>query len=508
MSFSKAVRAKQQPVSTSKVVGTDQQEAFWAALVESLTEHMVLRARAGTGKTFSLVEGANRLLAAHPNHRIILCCYNKAIAMEASTKVPPKVWARTQHSLGKAMLEEHLGGQVAIDGRKPWILLKNASCSADFKSKAAIIKYASLVKNILPYEMQPTWEHLEFIQDRYGVDIKVDQTVLQWVHRLLKESKAVVDMIDFDDMIWLPVQLGLVPSWRADTLLVDEAQDLNPCQQELSLLLGKRIVPVGDDRQSIYGFRGADVHSLDTMQELLGGCKVLPLTKTFRCPKSHVERAKQWVPDFEANEANVTGSIHHRDPQEMRDALEVGDLVMCRINAPTLAQAFALMREGKRVAIQGRDLGGSLVSLGKDLSRKGPYTEDVCELLKRLEKYEAKQVEQFQQEEFVSERKIQQLLDKTSCFRILADGMDSLKEMEERSKKVFADMDVPMRDRITLSSVHRAKGLEAPNTYILRPDLQPFPAATEDWELQQENNLLYVAGTRSMATMTFVHGRC
>lgn len=508
MSFSKAVRAKQQPVSVNKIVGTDQQEAFWAALVENPTEHMVLRARAGTGKTFSLVEGANRLLAAQPNHRIILCCYNKAIAMEASTKVPPKVWARTQHSLGKMMLEEYLGGQVAIDGRKPWILLKNANCTADFKTKAAIVKYTSLVKNIIPHVSKPDWEHLEYIQDRYGIDIKVDQTVLGWVHRLLRESKDTTEMIDFDDMIWLPVVIGIVPSWQADTLLVDEAQDLNPCQQELSLLLGKRIVPVGDDRQSIYGFRGADVHSLDTMQALLGGCKVLPLTKTFRCPKSHVERAKQWVPDFEANEGNATGSIHFRDAQEMRDALEVGDLVMCRINAPTLSQAFALMREGKRVAIQGRDLGGSLISLGRDLSRKGPYTEDVCELRKRLEIYETKQVEQLSAEEFVSERKIQQLLDKTSCFRILADGLSTLKEMEERSKKVFADMDVPMKDRITLSSVHRAKGLEAPNTYILRPDLQPFPAATEDWEMQQEKNLLYVAGTRSMATMTFVQGRC
>ena len=65
---------------------------------------------------------------------------------------------------------------------------------------------------------------------------------------------------------------------------------------------------IGDDKQAIYGFCGADSGSLFRLKDELDA-KVLHLTKTFRCGKAIVEEAKQFVPDFQAAQTNCDGVI-------------------------------------------------------------------------------------------------------------------------------------------------------------------------------------------------------
>jgi DNA helicase-2/ATP-dependent DNA helicase PcrA len=72
--------------------------------------------------------------------------------------------------------------------------------------------------------------------------------------------------IDFNDMIWLPVVNNL-PGWSSiDLLLVDEGPRFQPLPAGVGLKAGKRIILVGDERQAIYGFAGADVDSIDRME--------------------------------------------------------------------------------------------------------------------------------------------------------------------------------------------------------------------------------------------------
>jgi ATP-dependent exoDNAse (exonuclease V) beta subunit len=60
-------------------------------------------------------------------------------------------------------------------------------------------------------------------------------------------------------------------------------------------------------------------------------------------------------------------------------------------------------------------------------------------------------------------------------------------------------------DSIILSSVHSCKGLEAETVYILRPELMPHPKATRPEDTEQENNIRYVALTRSKNKIVFAH---
>ena len=56
----------------------------------------------------------------------------------------------------------------------------------------------------------------------------------------------------------------------------------------------------------------------------------------------------------------------------------------------------------------------------------------------------------------------------------------------------------------TLATVHKAKGLEAPRVFILNPDGMPSKWARQEWQMQQERNLQYVAVTRALETLVYL----
>ena len=78
-------------------------------------------------------------------------------------------------------------------------------------------------------------------------------------------------------------------------------------------------------------------------------------------------------------------------------------------------------------------------------------------------------------------------------FTAVTDGNGSLSLSSLRGKNV-----------ILCSTVHKAKGLEATNVFIVRPELMPFPYATREWEQEQEMHLKYVAITRARINLNWV----
>jgi len=99
-----------------------------------------------------------------------------------------------------------------------------------------------------------------------------------------------------------------------------------------------------------------------------------------------------------------------------------------------------------------------------------------------------------------AQTKIQSTQERFDTLYALTEGANSVEEVSRRCMDIFSDD----RVGVTLSSIHRAKGLEADNVFILRPDLLPHPAAKSPEQLQQESNLKYVAVTRAKNTLTWV----
>jgi superfamily I DNA/RNA helicase len=184
------------------------------------------------------------------------------------------------------------------------------------------------------------------------------------------------------------------------------------------------------------------------------------------------------------------------------------DFVLCRTNAPLVAVAFAMLREGRRCNIKGRDLGKGLKALIKKSKAK-----NVTEFLDWLDKFQQTEAERINKRRGNKDEAMVTLQDKCECLRMFAEGCIELKDMYASIDKVFAMRKPsqkggpePKPEGTLLSSIHRAKGLEAKRVFILRPDLLPHPMAKSEWARGQEKNLSYVAKTRAIETLVYVDG--
>jgi superfamily I DNA/RNA helicase len=98
------------------------------------------------------------------------------------------------------------------------------------------------------------------------------------------------------------------------------------------------------------------------------------------------------------------------------------------------------------------------------------------------------------------EAKIAAIQDKVDCINILAAGLTTIKELTDAIEAIFSDS----VQGTTLATVHKAKGLEAPRVFILNPDSMPSRWARQEWQLEQERNLQYVAVTRALETLVYL----
>jgi hypothetical protein len=505
--------------------------------------HLIVVARAGTGKTTTLTKGLFHMrgldtgIEPSPQqwavweamaegrteaNRVGMVAFNKAIAEDFRGKVPPGVDTMTMHSLGYRAVNAAVGYCRVDKDRSKKILceLMGYSDPRQVRGEALTVLNAAdelvrlckmnLVDADQGEDQAPgSWDAaLDQLTSHYDVELNgCKRQVYLLVPQALDRCADTTDRtLNFDDMVWLPVRLRL-PVPQYDLLLVDESQDLNRCQQELACMAGRRLVLCGDDRQAIYGFAGADARSISNMQERLGatdrGAVVLPLTVTRRCGRAIVEEARKIVGDFEAHESNPDGvvrtGVYEAEGKTYRDEAVDGDFVLCRVNAPLVSQCFKFLKQGRKANIQGRDIGQGLVR-----TIRGLKAGTVAQLVGKVSDWLEAETRKEQAKRFPNENKLIVLQDRADCILVFTEGAATVEEVVGRIEKIFTD------DRqapgIRLSSIHKAKGLEARRVYLLKPKGAgiPHPMARTEWQQGQEMNLLYVAVTRAIEELVFV----
>lgn len=263
-------------------------------------------AGAGSGKTRVITHKIARLLQAgyEPGQIAAITFTNKAAAEmreRAKALVGPRaaknLVVSTFHSLGVRILRAEgarlgLKEQFSIlDSDDVLGILKDAGGSSD-NALARRWQWAiSLWKN----------QGLNSAQVEPAND---DERVAQRVMQRYEERLAAYQSVDFDDLIGLPYRLlqrddDARATWQ-NTLryvLVDEYQDTNAIQYEmLKLLSGERAMftAVGDDDQSIYGWRGATIDNLRRLPQEFPQLKVIPLEQNYRST-GHILRAANMV---------------------------------------------------------------------------------------------------------------------------------------------------------------------------------------------------------------------
>jgi len=308
-----------------------------------------------------------------------------------------------------------------------------------------------------------------------------------------------IETVDFEDMQWIPVVNKRLKAHidKFDYVFIDEAQDLNACQIEL--LLGTvrkdgRIIAVGDRNQSLYGFRGADTDAIPRLIEMLNA-KTLPLSISYRCPKSHVALAKSIVPQIEASDSAVEGSFEYIEYGKFLDTIVEGDMVLCRTNAPLMKPAFQTIRNGNKAIIRGSEIGEQLVNFIERFE-----APSLSALYSMMSEYVAKEVDRLLGKG--KELQAETVMDKEETIRAIANECKTVHELTSKIGILYSNDNVG----VVFSSIHRAKGLEAKRVFVLKPELMPHPKAKQGWEQTQEQNVKYVALTRSKSELYYVQG--
>jgi hypothetical protein len=519
---------------------SQQQEAIfdWFARGndDHLGRHLIVRARAGTGKSTTIREGVKRM----PEQNVLIAAFSKNIQLDMASKVGSfNGEVKTLHAVGYACIHLYRDNiRAAFTSERADALAKQACGAAapdailklvsKLHTKGRVIKpHATTLGELsaiqVTFECEPAeqWtgcvqcgrrrdEHVEAgdsgfaaIDDMHHAYAGYDATYVELKALEAMELAANVTSgatIDGSDMIFLPVRNGWLAK-QYDGVVVDEAQDMTTAQLEVALGVlkpGGRVCIVGDDRQAIFGFRGADSGSLDRLKTELQAAE-LGLTTTYRCGRAIVDLARAYVPDFEAGADNPEGEVR----SIMLDALVPnagpGDFVLSRVNAPLVSVAMKLLRAGKRTRVAGKDIGKGLTTLIRKMKARS-----VPDLLGKIESWSNREVKRHEAvlkaatngRKAAIEAKIEAVLDQRDMMTSLADGAKSVSEVEARVEALFTDDGLGQAGVITCSSVHRAKGLEADRVFILKDTLRS--------NNQEEENICYVAITRAKKQLVWV----
>jgi DNA helicase-2/ATP-dependent DNA helicase PcrA len=514
-------RVMQEAKASAEVLKWSPQQEGFLEWCKNGTGSCVLIAVAGAGKTTVLLAAGEAMQGG-----IAYVAYNKDIVTETKAKLAErgidwkKMQAGTAHSFGFSALRKQLG-DVKVEGYKVSNILDGLFLTrADDMSvpefnrlkelepfKANIQQLVSLAKQGIfgvgnsDHEDDSAWyalaDHHDIFddEDRPPVEriVHLAQQVLQW-------SNAQDDVIDFDDMIYLPL-LYRAPFWKFDVVMVDEAQDTNRARRALVRAMvkrGGRVIAVGDPHQAIYGFTGADSDALELIKQDFNAIE-LPLTVSYRCPQNVVKFAQQWVSHIQAAPTAPEGTVAAVTMEDFlkRNDLTAGSAVLSRTNAPNVELAFQLIRQRIPCRIEGRDIAKSIVKM---------MTRWKIKTIDQLQKKMALHLEKETTKLLAAKKEVQlaRLQDTIETINVVIDECRKAKEytIDEAVTRINNLFGEDVKNVLVLSSIHKSKGREWETVFWLdRQGTCPSKWARQKWQQEQEKNLQYVAATRAKSNL-------
>ncbi len=575
---------------------------------------MLVIAGAGSGKTRTLVYRVARLIEdGVPPPSILLLTFTNRSSREMLQRVGTllgqdagKVMGGTFHSVGNRLLRrfgERLGYRSnygILDREDARDLMGTALTDIVPAQPERRLPGAALLEELYSLVINTGRPLDALLTSRYPQFLAAAD-LIQTVFRRYLERKRAAQVMDYDDLLlnWLFLlrkhdDIRKQLAARFTHVLVDEYQDTNRLQADVveTMLGGDRnLMVVGDDAQSIYGFRGAEYANILSFPERFPGCGIFRLETNYRslppildlANASIAHNAKQFAKNLRAvrdgGEAPVLSAAPSPEAQASfvaQQALELADegvplseiavlyrnhshsleieVELTRRNVPyevrsglrffeqrhvkdALAHlrfvanprdevAFARMarlrpRLGQRLVAkvwqgiaEAKDPLAALGRLdGKALGLPGAAAHSVralAELLEKLSGLRARPGEMVREvlaggyRDYVRAQleNAPSRIEDLEQLALFADGyeatetfLDEVTLMNELSGEDVAD-EPGERERVTLSTVHQAKGLEWRAVFVVWLAEGRFPSArTED--IEEERRLFYVACTRA-----------
>ena len=487
------------------------QEKFFD-FVQHGVGNAVIEAKAGAGKTKTAISSIKLI---PKDQKCLFIAFNKSIADELNERLKSRsnCIARTTHSLGFLMIKRNLGSDIEVDEYKYRKYVKNnigkiTTASEFIRTRQQVEEYIdsiTMLINFSRFNLAQTEKEINEVAQKYSIPVSFDECAI--TQKCLEWGKEHTETIDYTDMIWLPVELSLAPvGLTYDWVYIDESQDLSICSTQLFLKCikrGGRFVSIGDPDQSVNLFAGSSEDAFNFMKEY-PNTTLFELPISYRCAKNIVTFANQLVPNMlardEAPEGIIIRNCHVRDIKE-------GDMVLCRSKAPLVKLYVKLLRKNINCYIKGQDIGTNLIKelekiqqedLNTDLTADGVFVRLWDKFF--TERNKLMQTRGLDYDDATLSSYMMEKYDVINTLLILAEKYKTKTDLIKHIQEIFQEDS----KGVCLSTIHKAKGLEAENVYILCHSTMPSKLAVHDWEKLQEQNLMYVAYTRAKNLLGFV----
>jgi superfamily I DNA/RNA helicase len=490
-------------------------------------------APAGSGKTTTLVARVAWLVdgGTEPGS-ICVVAFNRRAAEELTARLDKAleplglaagcVRVRTFHALGRELLAE---AGVAIE---------------------PLVDRDALLRELFPEAGAADRGRLDLAFSRLKLDLRVtaadvarDPAPGPIAGAFLAYERAILELggVDFDDLVVRALRVlqaddRVLATWRARcaSLLVDEAQDLDRTQLELALLLAapaNDVFLVGDDDQTIYGWRLADVRRVLGLAASLPGLRRVDLETNYRCPRPVVERAVRLV---EHNKERFAKRI-------LPGPASAGRLVLAPDGADDLVRIVRAMRtwpgDGSTRAVLARTNRELLVAIVAALELGVPFRAPELPLALEDERIDGLVDRALEADgppllalgrlraallaEAAADRAVEvadpdgptpadlvtALLGWAAGRQSLADLRDAIADRRRRLAELRRD-----DAGLSLATAHGTKGLEWDHVLVLAdgfPGRRSVSDATEpERALEEERRLAYVAWTRARRSLTLL----
>ena len=493
-------------------------------------------APAGSGKTTTLVARIAWLLESGVDAATMTAiAFNTRAADELTARLGSalsglaggRVRVRTFHALGLEILRDA--------GRRT----------------EPLVDRATLLRRLFP-ELPPSeLRRLDTLISRSKLDLRLDPLAIDAdpdagprARAYAAYERALADEgLDFDDLIARSLQLleadpAVLGTWRnrCRQLLVDEAQDLDRSQLDLALLLAapaNQIFLVGDDDQSIYGWRLADVRRVLGLAERLPGLRRVDLEVNYRCPRPVVERAVRLVshnterfvkavrPGPSASGQLILAPSVDDDTGRAQRILatwpddDTPRAILARTNRELAAAVVAAMDAGRPFRASGVELILESPTIDDVLRRIAEETNAGQPLLVRVGRVRtailadpanAVADEAADPDAATPADAVEAILGWAVRFESFVELAAGIALTRERLAALRTP-DAPL----SLATAHGTKGLEFDDVAVIDMDAYRFPSARSlsdafepERALEEERRLAYVAWTRARRSLTLM----
>lgn len=469
------------------------------------TDHNInVQAVAGSGKTTTLLGCLERVPA---GKSVAFMAFNTSIVKELTARnTRPGVDIMTLHSYGWRCCLRRYGNGAKLDVNKSIgkveLILKRRARDPIIIDLLRRVKKGYLF-NVIPRIVdllrtslsEPKMERVEELCEYHGIDCGTIE--MEMALEAFRLSNADRSQFDFTDMLYVPVTDPTIRFRKYEVIMVDESQDMSVLQHELirrALDRRSRLITVGDPRQAIYGFAGADATSYDKLKTLNGPSVEMPLSVCYRCGQRIVAEAAKIVPYIRPYERAIEGEVYVGSLTD----LEHGDWIVCRNLRPLVEVYLWLLKNKIKSKIRGKDIGAGLIHL---IEKTGAQSLRGLDRLLDLEvrKLEKKLEKKGWKNPSLSP-KMTELFEKIEVIRYFIPECRTVPALISMIEGIFTDE----VKGILLMTIHKSKGLENDVVFFLAPELIPSRYATQPWQLEQERNLKYVAISRAKTTLIYV----